>query len=383
MKSSKKKILFCVTGMSPAVVTETLYALTQQKNFVPDEIHIVTTINGKNKLMRDLLGIEGGRSISVGAFHQFCNEYKLLNIVFNEANIHLIQEHDGSYLSDIQTPEQNILAADTIVGMIGKFCRSENCDELHVSIAGGRKTMGFFAGYALSLYGREKDSLSHVLVEPQYELVQNFFYPTKHDEILVDQSGNEVNAKLAKVMLAEIPWVRLGLGWPKTLLANDITYSESIRRAQANISPPKLQFLNDLTHEKDIKCNGELISLSPKGFSFLFLMAFYTTKNREFNFRNWEKIKQDYLKIYKYKFGDKKGVTLDKRISDCDDLRKVFSECRNSIKKSLEERFSSIDNSHFCLPQVEVKGYSYKLNIDQNNIIFSDEDTNFINNNLL
>ena len=40
---------------------------------------------------------------------------------------------------------------------------------LHVSIAGGRKTMGFFLGYALSLYGRAQDKLSHVLVSPPFE----------------------------------------------------------------------------------------------------------------------------------------------------------------------------------------------------------------------
>ncbi|MBF4102237.1 hypothetical protein INT80_01850 [Gallibacterium anatis] len=45
---------------------------------------------------------------------------------------------------------------------------------MHVSIAGGRKTMGFFAGYALSLYGRAQDSLSHVLVSAEYEAIQNF-----------------------------------------------------------------------------------------------------------------------------------------------------------------------------------------------------------------
>ncbi|MBF4102497.1 hypothetical protein INT80_05445 [Gallibacterium anatis] len=32
--------------------------------------------------------------------------------------------------------------------MIGRFCHDDRCVALHVSIAGGRKTMGFFAGYA-------------------------------------------------------------------------------------------------------------------------------------------------------------------------------------------------------------------------------------------
>ena len=48
---------------------------------------------------------------------------------------------------------------------------------LHVSIAGGRKTMGFYVGYALSLFARDQDRLSHVLVPPSLESRQDFFYP--------------------------------------------------------------------------------------------------------------------------------------------------------------------------------------------------------------
>jgi CRISPR-associated protein (TIGR02584 family) len=48
---------------------------------------------------------------------------------------------------------------------------------IHASIAGGRKTMGFYLGYALSLFGRPQDRLSHVLVSSPFESNQNFFYP--------------------------------------------------------------------------------------------------------------------------------------------------------------------------------------------------------------
>ena len=61
MKTYNKRILLSVTGMSPAVVTETLYALVTEKNFVPTEIQVITTEQGKNKLLETLLGIQGGR----------------------------------------------------------------------------------------------------------------------------------------------------------------------------------------------------------------------------------------------------------------------------------------------------------------------------------
>jgi len=49
---------------------------------------------------------------------------------------------------------------------------------LHCSLAGGRKTMGLYLGFALQLYGRPDDALSHVLVHPpELEMDSAFFYP--------------------------------------------------------------------------------------------------------------------------------------------------------------------------------------------------------------
>ena len=49
MKTYNKRILLSVTGKSPAVVTETLYALVTEKNFIPTEIQVITTIEGRNE----------------------------------------------------------------------------------------------------------------------------------------------------------------------------------------------------------------------------------------------------------------------------------------------------------------------------------------------
>jgi len=180
MKDYNKKILLSVTGMSPAVVTETLYALVTEKNFIPTEIQVITTEQGKNKLLETLLGIEGGRKERKGALQEFIEDYGeqygFSSIHFDESCIHIITDKCGQNLPDIRTPEENEQAANSIVQLVGNLCQDEDM-QLHVSIAGGRKTMGFFMGYALSLYGREQDSLSHVLVDTQYENLPSFYYP--------------------------------------------------------------------------------------------------------------------------------------------------------------------------------------------------------------
>ena len=49
----QKDILFLVTGMTPQIITETLYALAadpeNNDKWVPTEIHVLTTAKGKSK----------------------------------------------------------------------------------------------------------------------------------------------------------------------------------------------------------------------------------------------------------------------------------------------------------------------------------------------
>lgn len=62
IESYQRRILLAVTGLSPQVVTETLYALcvVQKPNFIPTEIHILTTTEGAEHgfLIKNLLAEE-------------------------------------------------------------------------------------------------------------------------------------------------------------------------------------------------------------------------------------------------------------------------------------------------------------------------------------
>lgn len=68
MTEPDRRILVSVTGMTPQVVTETLYALVTQDHAVPTEIHLITTANGRNRALRDLLDSQTGQ------FHAFCRD---------------------------------------------------------------------------------------------------------------------------------------------------------------------------------------------------------------------------------------------------------------------------------------------------------------------
>ena len=62
--SYPRRVLVCVVGLTPQVVTETLYALAVQESlpFVPNEVHIVTTSEGAKPIRDTLLIVSPLRS---------------------------------------------------------------------------------------------------------------------------------------------------------------------------------------------------------------------------------------------------------------------------------------------------------------------------------
>src|SRR5262249_29705615 len=145
--------------------------------------------------------------------------------------IHVITGPDGQPLEDILTDADNVAVADFITEHV-RAITADRAVSLHVSIAGGRKTMGFYVGYALSLFGRPQDQLSHVLVSPPFESLHEFFYPSPRTRVIHDRGGRTLDAKEAAVRLGEIPFVRLREGLPKRLLDGGARFSEAVAEAQ-------------------------------------------------------------------------------------------------------------------------------------------------------
>lgn len=140
-----KKILILVSGMSPQIVTETLYALHRQTpSWVPDEIRLVTTKTGKQRAELELL--KGSCH-----FQRWREDYEICQPIHFDSNcITVIHDKQGNPLQDLRSPEDNESAADLIAATVQEFTQSPDT-EVHVSLAGGRKTMGYYAGYALSI----------------------------------------------------------------------------------------------------------------------------------------------------------------------------------------------------------------------------------------
>ena len=217
-QSFPRRVLLAATGVSPQIVTETLYGLAihTDRPFVPTEIHLVSTRLGIDQASRTLLAPETGQ------YYQLLSDYSMdgTGIRFGQETLHEIKDSDGRVLEDINDDDANRAAADFILDLVRSFALDERC-AIHASMAGGRKTMGYFVGYALSLFGRSQDRLSHVLVSQPFESHREFYYPSRDEcPIHVQQNGKEVayDCRTAQVDLAWIPFVRLRAAQHEPLL---------------------------------------------------------------------------------------------------------------------------------------------------------------------
>ena len=224
-QTTPKHVLISVVGLSPQVITETLYCCwCLASPPVPiTEVFTLTTLHGKKALEDTLLGDNG-------KLKSLCNDYNLPTIHFNLANIHLLKGADGQPLEDISSVIDNEALADQLFAFVRKLAAlTDIC--LHASIAGGRKTMGLYIGLAMQFYGRPGDTLSHVLVNPELEN-QEFFYPPPDNVNVILNDGRTIPADEIRLELAEVPLLLLGEKIPFLKEHTDAGYTELIGIAQ-------------------------------------------------------------------------------------------------------------------------------------------------------
>lgn len=311
-------ILLAVTGLSPQILTETLYALAtgEAPGFTPTEIHLLTTSTGKDLARTALLHPDGGQ------FHALLADYPQIGQpAFDDTHIHVIRTADGTPLPDIRTPEENAAAADAITALVAELTRDEAA-ALHVSIAGGRKTMGFYLGYAFSLYARPQDRLSHVLVTSPFESHPDFFFPPATPRRLTTRDNQHIDTADAVVTLAEIPVVRLRHGLPDGLLHGHAGFNETVEALQESFAPPRLVI--DLSARR-ATCGGRAIRLPPAQLAWLAWWANKAITGQRM--RHWrEADAKSYLDLYARIVG-----------RDADALEKAQERLRDGMEKAFFE----------------------------------------------
>jgi CRISPR-associated protein (TIGR02584 family) len=175
-------ILLCVSGMTPAIITETFYYLAKLRTpiFVPDRVIVVTTGGGKEKIKEELF--------DKPRFQEMCQQNNWPATCFQMSDVFAVHDANGVLLHDIRTPEQFNDFADLLMQQVKKLVdpkRDSPCI-IHASLAGGRKTMSYYMGQVMSIFGRPTDFLSHVLVSDTFERPGlNFYYPHQEETLQI------------------------------------------------------------------------------------------------------------------------------------------------------------------------------------------------------
>lgn len=318
----ERRILLMVAGHSPSIITETLYALPAGRK--PTEIRIITTASGKEKLKEQLLGEHN-------VIHELCKEHDIPVPLFDESHIYVIADA-GIELDDTQTEDDNKIAADFITAKVRELTQDSDCS-IHVSIAGGRKTMTYYLGYAMSVFGRIQDRMSHVLVEDRYA-VPGFYYPTKKSHLITNSRNNDsFDTKDVKVMLGELPFIRLRDGLTDDLLnKQDLSYSDIITTAQQQLAPISVHVV--VGKEPKLYCGGEEIKLPPAQLALYVWM------------------------LHRHQAGKPAITFTDKKTKAelAEEFKAVYADLSNKSGHyfNAEESVKSIDTDYFGAPRTNI-----------------------------
>ncbi len=166
-----------VLGRSPAILAETLAALAEDP---PEAVWVITTEEGRKALAHALASDEG--------WARFVREWPEYAGMQPEA----IQMRVPEGVTDIHDHETHKRMSEVILAAVDEAVACAR--RISASLAGGRKTMGYMMGLAMTLFGRPQDRLLHVLAPLEWER-PGFFTPPR--------------AERARIRLVDVPFVRL------------------------------------------------------------------------------------------------------------------------------------------------------------------------------
>ncbi len=222
--------LLGMVGMSPAIITETVWALAQQpKPQIPSRIIVITTARGRQEIERSLFTplprfqLRTAWQVLREALANSGQDLKnKLRFGLTGDDIRIITQQDSATglsheLTDIRTLQENDAAADFILEQVRGIVQNPDVD-LVGSVAGGRKTMGALLYGSMTLAARETDRLTHVLVSEPFETLREFYFPAQPGGAIATPSGEPQDPATARIELADISFVPLRNLFLKDLL---------------------------------------------------------------------------------------------------------------------------------------------------------------------
>jgi len=348
-----------VIGHSPAILTETLAAVAAQNLAEIGEIRVVSTKTGAAMLARRLFD-EGGWDAFVEAWPE------LAGARFSERHIQALD------CEDIRSEADNRLVAEAVLGLVREFT-DEGMPMLLASMAGGRKTMSYYIGFAMSLFGRPGDRLTHVLVPEEWERDRDFLVPPRGESGRID--------------LVDIPFMRL-----RDFLSREVrqaSIEQIVEAAKISIEQAARPILTVDHETRELEFLGKKLVLPVR--EFVFFRFFLRQKMRNCRrpeqgscedccecYLDWNDFVRpenledlrDIRGFYVRGPGDTRFAEFKQKWNSFEDFRKNMPELKSRLNQKLRQGLGldpRVEN--ILLDCVETSGYSrYGLRVDKNQI---------------
>ncbi len=336
---NSRNILIALCGISPAVISESVWALWKEEN--PQRIHeviVITTTTGR-KYLRDYL-------LDSGIWEQLRQELGASSqeLLFGDTsyNLRVLPAADRSHdLTDICSSEDHLCMTDTFLDILRGFCDNPT-NRIFVSIAGGRKTMSAMMALCFSLVARPRDRLCHVLVNHPFDSPQLqplFFFPPSIPQDHIYHSSR-ISSAAAKINLITIPVARLRQLYAGGSGQLPGSYRDLVALADENLQAAHLPTLH-LNCQLATCCFDEQpLALPPKEFMLYYTIARCSQKNHllegtlelgeEMESLHWEIRHCCHPRLQK------------NMLNDPDSIRKSISEIRRKIKSLLPSAYRQL-----------------------------------------
>ncbi len=308
-----KNILVCVSGLTPQIITETLFCLSYERKIQIDEIYVLTTSKGRDVILGIEVNLGNDKFLKLpnlkSEIGRMCTKFKIKEPKFENNDSHIIVAKEQSIeLKDVRDDKHNELFPNKVCEFLNKITSNREA-VLYCSISGGRKSMGVDLAQGLSLFGRENDLLLHVLTHENNEF--KGFFP-------------ETRKQIKDLELAVLPYVRLRSIIGKETKNKSFTkmkFTDIVKHTQAELSTA----FTDKA-EVDIRANG----------------------TNEIRIGDFDSVRLEpaMMKLFKFivlrKFENDEYVSLQEILKHCDHKfnEDTFYQKVNKIRKKFEEKIN-------------------------------------------
>lgn len=254
-----KRVLLAVCGLTPQIITETLYALHYEGR-LPQRVVVLTTRAGRERCLNTLFD-------GPGMLHRFFDDYGIAPSACRFGREDILTPAPPA--DDIATLEESE-AFQTLCMEQTRLLAGEPDVTVDFSIAGGRKTMGASLALAAQCYAGAEDRLFHVLVSPAFESQPDFFYPPPGGVLLPRPAPRPpLDTRDAHVTLSVLPFARLRPWLPPHLLQQP----QAPESLLASLDMAQMPVLRLNTKQRCVSVQGKNCILPPVEFSILLYFA--------------------------------------------------------------------------------------------------------------